>query len=65
MIWFLIQKKIRYVIFLNNGEVPSIEWEAVLKTVGDKTFAGAKPVLSAFLILLQVFINTYEMKNLK
>lgn len=46
MIWFLIQKKIRYVIFLNNGEVPSIEWEAVLKTVGDKTFAGAKPVLS-------------------
>jgi len=31
---------------LNNGEVPSIEWEAVLKTVGDKTFAGAKPVLS-------------------
>ncbi len=41
MIWFLIQKKIRYVIFLNNGEVPSIEWETALKAAGDKTFAGA------------------------
>ena len=29
------------------GEVPSIEREAVLKTVVGKTIAGAKPVLAA------------------